>query len=124
MNEIHYYDRKAKATIYEVIDQRFHRKTQTLQGVRGTSLPYTWGSFLRPGMEGPRGGKAYKKCWRTVWFADGRFCKVASVKDDDGWHREFVPLTETVWNRWDEDEGTHRIVNGELAMLDDNGNAY
>lgn len=125
----HYYDRKAKATIYEIVNPRFHRKSLTLEGVRGTSLPYTSGEFLRPGEKGPRGGRGYLKCWHTLWWAGGRFCEVQSIKDEDGkYHREFVPVTKKVWNRWDASEGTFQLVDGvlvnDIAEKDENGNLY
>ena len=132
----HYYDRKVGGTVYEIVGSKFHRKVQTLEGVRGTLLPYTTGEFLRPGETGPRGGKAYLKCWRQTWWADGRVCAVKNVcvqerteTSDPVYKRMFVPIDGTVFNRYDHDEQTYTLVDGVLveslaAGRDENGCLY
>lgn len=126
------YDRRIKRYVWRIVNPKFHRKTQTLNGVRGTLLPYVFDKpFLRPGETSPRGNPAYLECWRQTWWANGRVCFVknkciaeATDTTPPVFRREFEPVTASVFNRWDTDEPAYTLVNGLPVMKDENGNLY
>ena len=133
-----HYDREERCYIWKINNPKFHRKTQVLDGVRGTLLPYVDSDpFLRPGEVGPRGGRAYLECYRQIWWAGGRFCVVKNVclvkpspLTKGEYVRRFVPADGiTVFNRYDNDDETYTLVGGmptiaAAAGIDENGNPY
>lgn len=102
--------------IYPATTPKYYPKQRTVGGERGTLLPYTSGDFLKP-CKGPRGGKAYKRCYRQLWWAGGKVCKIARVLDERGeWHHMFKPFTGGCWNRHDHSEKLiHTIDDGILV---------
>lgn len=111
----------------------FYARRRVVNGVRGTLLPYTTGTFRRPAV-GPRGGKALRECFHQLWWVDGKVCSITNVPHEtrDGamtWQYEFRPVTATVYNRYDADEPRHRLYAGVLVEtlymgVDENGYPY
>ena len=132
-----HYDRRLRCYIYKIVNPKFHRKTQVLDGVSGTLLPYVMEKpFLRPGETSPRGNPAYLECYRQTWWANGRVCFVHNDCDEPPsetcprgrFTRRFRPVTGSVFNRYDH-EPTYSLVDGVLveslaAGRDENGCLY
>lgn len=115
---------------------RYYSRRRVVNGVRGTLLPYTTGTFKHY-CKGPRGGKALKECYRQTWWADGRVCSIKSVcyeePSDEApkgkWRKEFVPLSGEVYNRYDTSEPHYKLYEGVLMTtlavgVDGFGNLY
>ena len=94
-----------KRYIYPASQCKFVRRHKTFAMVDGTEqvaelTPYTYGDFLKP-CTGPRGGQAYKRCYRAVWTVDGILYKLAKGRTEQGeWVRYLTPLTGSVWDRY------------------------
>lgn len=107
-----------KRYVYPSKVGRYYARRRVLEGKQGTLLPYTTGTFLKPAI-GPRGGKAYRECYRQTWWCEGRVCRIANVRHEheDGtvsWTREFQPITNEVYNRYDTSEPHYRLYEGVL----------
>ena len=107
--------------IYPAKIGRYYARRRVVDGVRGTLLPYTTGTFKHY-TTGPRGGKALKECYRQTWWANDRVCRIKNVRyeHEDGtvsWCREFVPITADVYNRSDASEVRYRIRDGLLVEV-------
>ena len=70
-----------------------YRKVTFEDGTQGRALEtrYTWASARRP-CEGPRGGRAYQTFYRTAYWAEGRFWRMANVPTPEGWENRLVPI--------------------------------
>ena len=103
--------------IYPASSPKFVRRNKTMRLADGTErratlTPYTYGEFLKP-CAGPRGGKAYKTCYRAVWECDGILYALSKGRTEQGeWVRFLVPLTAAVWDRYGTGLPTAQFENG------------
>lgn len=94
-----------KRYVYPATTSKFVRRHKTLMfedmtECRAELTPYTYAEFMKP-CTGPRGGKAYKRCYRDVWCVDGILYRLAKGRTEDGeWYRYLAPLSGNVWDRY------------------------
>lgn len=106
-----------KRYVYPASQCKFVRRHKTFVFDDGTErkaelTPYTYAEFLKP-CTGPRGGKAYKTCYRAVWTCDGVLYKLAKGRTEQGdWIRYLTPLTGGVWDRYGTGLPTAEIRDG------------
>lgn len=84
---------------------RYYARFRELPGtdsasIRALTTRYTYGTFKRP-CTGPRGGKAYKEQFRSVYYHAGRFYRDRKVQTSpDEWEHVFAPYTGLIWDRF------------------------
>lgn len=85
--------------------------------VTATLTPLTSGTFLKP-CKGPRGGRAYKTCYRQLWDINGVICSAAKQEfapNDYGY--TLKPYTGGAYDRYDTDAAPVTFANGIYAGL-------
>lgn len=114
-----------KHWVWTATNGRYSCKRRTFDTPTGEQvaslLPYTYGMFLKP-TTGPRGGRAYKECYRQLWWHDGHVCKVGKQRDEQGqWHRTLEPYSGYCWNRYDATESRY-VMNDGVPIATYEGN--
>ena len=84
---------------------RYYARFRELPGpdtepIRALTTRYTCGSFKRP-CTGPRGGRAYKEQFRSIYYHAGRFYRDRKMQmKPDEWAHVLAPYTGLIWDRF------------------------
>lgn len=107
--------RDGKYWVWYASNPKHYPRQRTVNGERGTLLPYTTGKFRRYDV-GPRGGRALKECYHQTYWVNGRVCEIKSRKDseDGDWYKAYVPVSGEIYNRYDPSE-SYALEGGVLV---------
>lgn len=109
-----------KAYIYPATrGGKFYARLKTFKTIDGddmtaTLTPLTSGTFLKP-CKGPRGGRAYKTCYRQLWMRDGKLYRAAKTEfAPNDWGYTLIPFSGTAYNRYDLEQKAVTYSDGVL----------
>lgn len=76
-------------------------KTINGETLHATLSPLTSGTFLKP-CKGPRGGRAYKTCYRQLWIVDGALYRAIKTEFAPGeYGYTLAPFSGSAYDRYD-----------------------
>lgn len=109
----------------------FRHETKSIDGERGTLIPYTYKKGTRRA-EGPRGGKAkqefYFRLYNVVRDGENVVCRfrheLLDVTDDGlSYHDWWEPFTGMVWNYYEEEGMSYQLVDGHVVKVNERKSA-